>query len=91
MTTPGSPGTSDRFFKVRPLFSFLNRATDTCRPSNKSVGEVMVAYKGKPAGEPTPLRMASCHDTVQHQRAGAEPMSSVIRYCSETKTASDPP
>ncbi|KAG7511951.1 hypothetical protein JOB18_015125 [Solea senegalensis] len=45
------PGTSDRFFKVRPLFSFLNYAF-RCEPQTpkQSVDEVMVAYKGKTAG-----------------------------------------
>ncbi|KAG0713556.1 PiggyBac transposable element-derived protein 4 [Chionoecetes opilio] len=44
------PGTIDRFFKIRPLFSFLNNAfkTETQTP-NQSVDEVMIAYKGKRA------------------------------------------
>ncbi|XP_031730561.1 piggyBac transposable element-derived protein 3-like [Anarrhichthys ocellatus] len=45
------PGTSDRFFKVRPLFSFLTTAflLEPQTPK-QSVDEVMVAYKGKTAG-----------------------------------------
>lgn len=45
------PGTSDRFFKVRPLFTFLNIAF-RCEPQTpkQSVDELMVAYKGKTAG-----------------------------------------
>ncbi|GAA6232932.1 piggyBac transposable element-derived protein 2-like [Lates japonicus] len=45
------PGTSDRFFKVRPLFSFLNNAfRREPQTPKQSVDEVMVAYKGKTAG-----------------------------------------
>ncbi|KAG0730052.1 PiggyBac transposable element-derived protein 2 [Chionoecetes opilio] len=45
------PGTIDRFFKIRPLFSFLNTAFRTKTQTPKqSVDEVMIAYKGKRAG-----------------------------------------
>ncbi|KAJ8335353.1 hypothetical protein SKAU_G00386950 [Synaphobranchus kaupii] len=45
------PGTIDRFFKVRPLFSFLNTAfRHEPQTPKQSVDEVMVAYKGKTAG-----------------------------------------
>ncbi|KAM3864714.1 piggyBac transposable element-derived protein 3-like [Diretmus argenteus] len=45
------PGTIDRFFKIRPLFSFLNTAFKSEPQTPKqSVDEVMVAYKGKTAG-----------------------------------------
>ncbi|KAG0716092.1 PiggyBac transposable element-derived protein 3 [Chionoecetes opilio] len=45
------PGTIDRFYKIRPLFSFLNTTfrTETQTPK-QSVDEVMIAYKGKRAG-----------------------------------------
>ncbi|XP_051957445.1 piggyBac transposable element-derived protein 3-like [Xyrauchen texanus] len=45
------PGTIDRFFKVQPLFSHLN-AVFRSEPQTpkQSVDEVMVAYKGKTAG-----------------------------------------
>lgn len=43
--------TSDRFFKVRPLFSLLT-SVFRCEPQTpkQSVDEVMVAYRGKTAG-----------------------------------------
>lgn len=45
------PGNNDRFFKVRPLFNYLvtafRREPETPK---QSVDEVMVAYKGKTAG-----------------------------------------
>ncbi|KAF3854125.1 hypothetical protein F7725_014813 [Dissostichus mawsoni] len=45
------PGTVDRFFKVRPLFSFLNSAfRREPQTPQQSVDEVRVAYKGKTAG-----------------------------------------
>ncbi|XP_070817945.1 piggyBac transposable element-derived protein 3-like [Chaetodon trifascialis] len=45
------PGTVDRFFKIRPLFSFLNTAfRREPQTPKQSVDEVMVAYKGKTAG-----------------------------------------
>ncbi|KAJ8391362.1 hypothetical protein AAFF_G00089920 [Aldrovandia affinis] len=45
------PGTIHRFFKIRPLFSFLNTAFKSEPQTPKqSVDEVMVAYKGKTAG-----------------------------------------
>uniref|UniRef100_A0A3P9MFQ0 PiggyBac transposable element-derived protein domain-containing protein n=1 Tax=Oryzias latipes TaxID=8090 RepID=A0A3P9MFQ0_ORYLA len=44
-------GTSDRFFKIRPLFSFINTAfRRESQTPKQSVDEVMVAYKGKKAG-----------------------------------------
>ncbi|XP_051982308.1 piggyBac transposable element-derived protein 3-like [Xyrauchen texanus] len=44
-------GTIDRFFKVRPLFSHLNAAfRSEPQTPKQSVDEVMVAYKGKAAG-----------------------------------------
>ncbi|XP_070814262.1 piggyBac transposable element-derived protein 3-like [Chaetodon trifascialis] len=45
------PGTVHRFFKIRPLFSFLNTAfRREPQTPKQSVDEVMVAYKGKTAG-----------------------------------------
>uniref|UniRef100_A0A672I0K1 PiggyBac transposable element-derived protein domain-containing protein n=1 Tax=Salarias fasciatus TaxID=181472 RepID=A0A672I0K1_SALFA len=45
------PGTVDRFFKIRPLFSFLNTVfRKEPQTPKQSVDEVMVAYKGKTAG-----------------------------------------
>ncbi|KAJ4945772.1 hypothetical protein JOQ06_023450 [Pogonophryne albipinna] len=45
------PGSIDRFFKVRPLFSFLNSAfRREPQTPEQSVDEVIVAYKGKTAG-----------------------------------------
>ncbi|KAJ8416032.1 hypothetical protein AAFF_G00380540 [Aldrovandia affinis] len=45
------PGTIDRFFKIQPLFSFLNTAFKSEPQTPKqSVNEVMVAYEGKTAG-----------------------------------------
>ncbi|KAI3366108.1 hypothetical protein L3Q82_009927 [Scortum barcoo] len=45
------PGTTDRFFKIRPLFTFLNTAfRSEPQTPKQSVDEVMVAYKGKTAG-----------------------------------------
>ncbi|XP_042355550.1 piggyBac transposable element-derived protein 3-like [Plectropomus leopardus] len=45
------PGTIDQFFKIRPLFSLLNAAFRSAPQTPKqSVDEVMVAYKGKTAG-----------------------------------------
>ncbi|KAL1250766.1 hypothetical protein QQF64_018562 [Cirrhinus molitorella] len=42
------PGTTDRFFKVRPLFSLLVTAfRSEPQTPKQSVDEVMVAYKGK--------------------------------------------
>uniref|UniRef100_A0A672GPT1 PiggyBac transposable element-derived protein domain-containing protein n=1 Tax=Salarias fasciatus TaxID=181472 RepID=A0A672GPT1_SALFA len=42
------PGTVDRFFKIRPLFSFLNTVfRKEPQTPKQSVDEVMVAYKGK--------------------------------------------
>ncbi|XP_036008037.1 piggyBac transposable element-derived protein 3 [Fundulus heteroclitus] len=44
-------GTSDRFFKIRPLFRFINTAfRRESQTPKQSVDEVMVAYKGKKAG-----------------------------------------
>lgn len=44
-------GTINRFFKIRPLFSFLTTAFRSEQQTPKqSVDEVMVAYKGKTAG-----------------------------------------
>lgn len=44
-------GTVDRFYKIRPIFNFLNRAfqCETQTPK-QSIDEVMVGYKGKTAG-----------------------------------------
>ncbi|KAI9520732.1 hypothetical protein NQZ68_013136, partial [Dissostichus eleginoides] len=43
--------TIDHFFKVRPLFSLLNTAfRREPQTPKQSVDEVMVAYKGKTAG-----------------------------------------
>lgn len=45
------PDTNDRFFKIRPLFSFLTTAfRSEPQTPKQSVDEVMVAYKGKTAG-----------------------------------------
>lgn len=45
------PGTIDQFFKIRPLFSLLNTAfRSEPQTIKKSVDEVVVAYKGKTAG-----------------------------------------
>ncbi|XP_061587448.1 uncharacterized protein LOC133452244 [Cololabis saira] len=45
------PGTIDRFFKIRPLFNFLNTAfRNEPQTPKQSVDEVMIAYKGKTAG-----------------------------------------
>nr|XP_033952326.1 piggyBac transposable element-derived protein 3-like [Pseudochaenichthys georgianus] len=45
------PGSIDRFFKIRPLFIFLNSAfRREPQTPKQSVDEVMVAYKGKTAG-----------------------------------------
>ncbi|XP_072248003.1 piggyBac transposable element-derived protein 2-like [Leuresthes tenuis] len=45
------PGTSDRFFKVRPLFSFLSTAfRHEPQTPKQSVGEIIVAFKGMTAG-----------------------------------------
>ena len=46
------PGTSDRFFKIRPQFSFLSTAFRSVPETPKqSIDEVMIAaYKGKTAG-----------------------------------------
>lgn len=45
------PGTVDRFYKVRPLFNFLNEAfRDEPQTPKQSIDEVMVGYKGKTAG-----------------------------------------
>ncbi|XP_030260438.1 piggyBac transposable element-derived protein 3-like isoform X1 [Sparus aurata] len=45
------PGTVDRFFKIRPLFSLLNTAfRRELQTPKQSVDSVMVAYKGKTAG-----------------------------------------
>ncbi|XP_076035777.1 uncharacterized protein LOC143021873 isoform X2 [Oratosquilla oratoria] len=44
-------GSIDRFYKVRPLFSFLNTSfRSEPQTPKQSVDEVMVAYKGKTAG-----------------------------------------
>ncbi|KAK4298821.1 hypothetical protein Pmani_028869 [Petrolisthes manimaculis] len=44
-------GTVDRFFKVRPIFTFLNTMFRAeLQTQMQSVDEVMVAYKGKTAG-----------------------------------------
>ncbi|KAK4310283.1 hypothetical protein Pmani_018102 [Petrolisthes manimaculis] len=44
-------GTFNRFFKVRPIFPFLNTMFRAKLHTQKqSVDEVMVAYKGKTAG-----------------------------------------
>uniref|UniRef100_A0A3B3H8F7 PiggyBac transposable element-derived protein domain-containing protein n=1 Tax=Oryzias latipes TaxID=8090 RepID=A0A3B3H8F7_ORYLA len=44
-------GTSDRFFKIRQLFSYINTAfRRESQTPKQSVDEVMVAYKGKKAG-----------------------------------------
>ena len=46
-----STGTVDRFFKVRPLFTFLNEAfRNEPQTPKQSIDEVMVGYKGKTAG-----------------------------------------
>lgn len=45
------PGTVDRFFKIRPIFTSLNRIfRSELQTQKQSVDEVMVAYKGKTAG-----------------------------------------
>lgn len=45
------PGTIDRFFKIRPLFTFINRVFRNVPETPKqSIDEVMVAYKGRTAG-----------------------------------------
>ncbi|KAI4825296.1 hypothetical protein KUCAC02_020982, partial [Chaenocephalus aceratus] len=45
------PGSIDRFFKIRPLFIFLNSAfRRESQTPKQSVDELMVAYKGKTAG-----------------------------------------
>ncbi|XP_030018215.1 piggyBac transposable element-derived protein 3-like isoform X4 [Sphaeramia orbicularis] len=45
------PGTIDRFFKIRPLFNFLNRAfRSEPQTPKQSVDEIMVAYKDKTTG-----------------------------------------
>ena len=44
-------GTVDRFFKIRPIFTFLNAAFKSQPQTPKqSIDEVMVGYKGKTAG-----------------------------------------
>ena len=44
-------GTVDRFFKIRPVFTFLNEAFRSQPQTPKqSIDEVMVGYKGKTAG-----------------------------------------
>lgn len=46
------PGSSDRFFKVWPLFSFLTTSfRREPQTSQQSVDEMMVDYKGKTAGK----------------------------------------
>ena len=46
-----STGSIDRFFKVRPLFTFLNQAfRSEPQTPKQSIDEVMVGYKGKTAG-----------------------------------------
>ncbi|XP_045131712.1 uncharacterized protein LOC123516465 [Portunus trituberculatus] len=46
-----TPGSIDRFFKVRPLFTFLSTAfRKEAQTPRQSVDEIMVAYKGKKAG-----------------------------------------
>lgn len=44
-------GTVDRFYKVRPLFSFITKAfLNEPQTPKQSIDEVMVGYKGKKAG-----------------------------------------
>ncbi|XP_043232535.1 piggyBac transposable element-derived protein 3-like [Amphibalanus amphitrite] len=44
-------GSVDRFFKIRPLFSFINTSFQSVpQTSRQSIDEVMVGYKGKTAG-----------------------------------------
>ncbi|XP_043226479.1 piggyBac transposable element-derived protein 3-like [Amphibalanus amphitrite] len=44
-------GSVDRFFKIRPLFSFINTSFQSVpQTSKQSIDEVMVGYKGKTAG-----------------------------------------
>ena len=44
-------GSVDHFFKIRPLFSFINTSFQSVpQTSKQSIDEVMVGYKGKTAG-----------------------------------------
>lgn len=72
------PGTSECFFKVWPLFSFLATAfRREPKTSKESVDEVMVAYKGKTAGnlrqyiknkqDKLGFKLFFIHDMVLHQ------------------------